>query len=106
MTLTLTPIAEDEVPMDKAGGPARRGVLLDLLVEMVIDRITRETSDKTVTVMFDPSDLGTATLHSNASADLLARVLRQMAGRVEAGTLRMPVTGGARWVDETVQADP
>lgn len=69
----------------------------------LLDRLARShPAQRAVVVLFDPVDLDApADLWSDGSAGDLVRVLRSLLERLEAGSLRMPLSGDSvRWVDE------
>jgi hypothetical protein len=60
-----------------------------------------EPGHRVAVIVFDPRACdGQATLYSTAGADDLWREFEALRKRLYVGTLRMPVSGGVRWVDE------
>jgi hypothetical protein len=61
---------------------------------------SRDPRLKTAVIEFRETDRpGRGVLYSDSSASWLAAELRAQADRLDAGTRRMPVTGGLRFVD-------
>jgi hypothetical protein len=81
----------DDVPLFLDGAAAR---LLELLAFV-------EPHCRAAVIVFDPAGWdGQGTLYSTAAATDLVPRLEALLARLRAGTLRMPVSGGVRWVDE------